>query len=101
MNFFMMRHYTWEFKKCSFAKVSHTTYNVYIKVMLPIVVLTWLRHPQQFFFEQDKKQHAHGAHLELTLFIKGDTRRITKSTQYCVLKKLSRTVIQSEEVHGH
>jgi hypothetical protein len=30
------------------------TYNVDIKVMLPIVVLTWLRQLQQFFFEQHK-----------------------------------------------
>ncbi len=43
------------FRKCSFSKVQTMTWNVDIKFMLPIVVITWLRQLQQYFLEEDKR----------------------------------------------
>jgi hypothetical protein len=42
-------------KKCSFAKVQTITWDVDIKSMLPILVVTWLRQLQQFFIKQEKR----------------------------------------------
>jgi hypothetical protein len=50
--------HTGVFHKCSFAKVEMPVWNNDVKYMIPIVILTWLRQLEEYFFQYEKETWA-------------------------------------------
>jgi hypothetical protein len=56
----LMKHtlHTGVFHNCSFAKVETPVWNNYMKYMIPIVILTWLRQLEEYFFQYENETWA-------------------------------------------
>jgi hypothetical protein len=50
--------HTGVFHKCSFAKVETPVWNNDVKYMIPIVILTWLRQLEEYFFQYEQETWA-------------------------------------------
>jgi len=43
-------------KECTFANVSATTWVADVQYQIPFLILTWMRHLQEYFFEDENRQ---------------------------------------------
>jgi hypothetical protein len=50
--------HTGVFSKCSFAKVETPVWNNDVKYMIPIVISTWLRQLEEYFFKYEEEKWA-------------------------------------------
>jgi hypothetical protein len=57
--FYLTKHksrFSGESKECTFANVSATTWVAEVQYQIPFLILTWMRHLQEYFFEDENRQ---------------------------------------------